>query len=532
MGEEQVLLTGPDLTRGVRAANVAEGGTLLGHADGEAVVLARSGGELFAVGARCSHYGGPLAEGLVVEGTIRCPWHHAAFSLRTGEATRPPALKALPCWHVEERDGRAVVAGRVVNAPGGPAPGRNRTHAHERTPKSILILGGGAAGAAAAETLRREGYEGPVAIIDAGPSAPYDRPNLSKDYLAGTAPEEWIPLRPTSFYEEHGIELVLGRRATALDPKASKLFLDDGSSRDFGALLIATGAEPVTLGLPSPGQRVHYLRTLADSRTIIAAAARAKRTVVLGASFIGLEVAASLRARGLEVTIVGPESRPLERVLGPEFGDFVRGLHEQHGVVFRLGQVATAIDRASVTLRSGERLDADLVVAGIGVRPNTDPADWADLATDRGILVDEYLETSAPGIYAAGDVARWPDPHTGERIRVEHWVVAQRQGQTAARNILAGEAGHRERFDAIPFFWSQHYDVTIAYVGHATRWDRADVEGDLAANDAEVTYRIGERALAVATVFRDRKSLEAEAVMERALRRGVNTASAAVAAHA
>ena len=525
MGEEQIPLTGPDLTRGVLAADVTEGGTLLGHADGQAVVLARSGGELFAVGARCTHYGGPLAEGLVVEGAIRCPWHHAAFSLRTGEATRPPALNSLPCWRVEEHDGRALVTGRV-QPPDEPGTARTGTLAHERTPKSILILGGGAAGAVAAETLRREGYEGPVALIDLGPSAPYDRPNLSKDYLAGTAPEEWIPLRPTSFYEDHGIELVLGRRATALDSKARRLFLDDGSSRDFGTLLIATGAEPVTLGLQDPGQRVHYLRTLADSRAIIAAAERAKRAVVLGASFIGLEVAASLRARGLEVTIVGPESRPLERVLGPELGDFVRGLHEQHGVVFRLGEVATAIDRASVTLRSGDRVDADLVVAGIGVRPNTDLADAAELATDRGILVDEYLETSAPGIYAAGDVARWPDPHTGERIRVEHWVVAQRQGQTAARNMLAGQVGNRKRFDAIPFFWSQHYDVTISYVGHATRWDRADVGGDLTANDAEVTYRIGERTLAVATVFRDRKSLEAEAVMERAVLRDVKTAAA------
>jgi len=519
VGEAQVPLTGPDLTRGVPAADVTEGGTLLGQVDGEAVVLARSEGELFAIGARCSHYGGPLADGLVVEGTIRCPWHHAAFSLRTGEATRPPALNSLPCWRVEEREGLAQVTGRV-HPSGRPPTAPNGTLSLERAPPSILILGGGAAGAVAAETLRREGYEGPVAVIEAGPSAPYDRPNISKDYLAGKAPEEWIPLRPQSFYEQHGIELVLGRRATALDPSARQLSFEDGSSRDFGALLIATGAEPVMLGLPNPGQRVHYLRTLADSHAIIAAAARARRAVVLGASFIGLEVAASLRARGLEVTVVGPESRPLERVLGPALGDFVRGLHEQHGVVFRLGQIATAIDRASVTLQSGERLDADLVVAGIGVRPNTDLADRAGLETEHGILVDEYLETSAAGVYAAGDVARWPDPRTGERIRIEHWVVAQRQGQTAARNMLAGQIGHRERFHAIPFFWSQHYDVTIAYVGHAARWDRADMNGDLAANDAEVTYRLAGRTLAVATVFRDKKSLETEAAMERGLESG------------
>jgi apoptosis-inducing factor 3 len=529
MGGEQAPLSGPDLTKGVSAREITDGTRLLGHAEGEPVLLTRCEGELLAVGARCPHYGAPLNEGLVVDGTIRCPWHHASFVLRTGEALRPPALNGLSCWHVEERDGRATVTGRRPE-PAELSQGRRGTVDRGRTPGSVIILGGGAAGAVAAETLRREGYEGPVTIIEAGPSAPYDRPNLSKDYLAGSAPEEWIPLRPASFYEDEGIELVLGRRATAIDARAKRLFLDDRSTREFGALLIATGAEPLTLNLPSAGQRVHYLRTLADARAIIAAAKVARRAVVLGASFIGLEVAASLRARGLDVTVVGPGARPLERVLGPELGDFVRGLHEQHGVAFRLGQRATAIDRTSVTLQSGERLSADLVVAGIGVRPNTDLADWADLETDRGIVVDEYLETSAPGIYAAGDVARWPDPHTGSALRVEHWVVAQRMGQTAARNILRGAGGPRERFDAVPFFWSQHYDVAIAYVGHAARWDSVDIDGDLAANDGEVTYRSEDRVLAVATVFRDQASLEAEVAMERALRNHRNGAATLAAA--
>ena len=516
MSEDEVPLSGPELTRGVASADIAEGATLLGQVDGEAVVLARCGGELFAVGARCPHYGAPLAEGLVVDGAIRCPWHHAAFSLRTGELLRPPALDDLPCWQVEERDGTAIVSGRKESAALAATGGRGAGAARrDRAPASVIIIGGGAAGAVAAETLRREGYEGPVSIIEAGPSAPYDRPNLSKYSLAGNAPEEWIPLRPTSFHDEHGIELVLGRRATAIDPGAKRVRLDDGSTRQFGALLIATGASPVTLDLPNAGQRIHYLRTLADSRAIIEAAGSAKRAVVLGASFIGLEVAVSLRARGLEVTVVGPEARPLERVLGPDLGDFVRGLHERHGVVFRLGQTAAAIDGDSVTLRSGERLAADLVVAGIGVRPNIELAQAAGLATDRGILVDELLETSAPGIYAAGDVARWPDPRSGERIRVEHWVVAERQAQTAARNMLAGSGGERERFEAVPFFWSAHYGTSIRYVGHVERWDEVAVDGDPAAGNATVVFRGGGRALAVATVGRDRVSLEVEAAMDR-----------------
>ena len=525
MSAEQAPLTGPDLTRGVAAGDIAEGGILLGHADGEAVLLARCGGELFAVGARCPHYGGPLAEGLVVDGTIRCPWHHAAFDLRTGRMQRPPALNDLPCWKVEEREGRAVVAGKREESPRPPAAAVPTG----RAPGSVLILGGGAAGAVAAETLRREGYDGPITIVEAGPSAPYDRPNLSKDYLAGTAPEEWIPLRDDAFYATRRIELLLGRRATALDARAKRLTLDDGSMHDFGALLIATGADPVKLDLPGTGQEIHYLRSLADARAIIDVAKRATRAVVLGASFIGLEVAASLRARGIEVTVVAPEARPLEKVLGPQIGDFVRAIHERNGVVFRLGQSVSAVGRSAVTLRSGEHVPTRFIVAGIGVRPDIGLADRAELATERtGIVVDEFLETSVPGIWAAGDIARWPDPRTGERIRVEHWVAAERQGQAAARNIL----GARERFDAVPFFWSQHYDATIAYVGHAERWDAIDVDGDIAAGDGEVSYRLGDRVLAVATIGRDRASLEAEAVMERAIQRIGGAARAGVGAGA
>jgi NADPH-dependent 2,4-dienoyl-CoA reductase/sulfur reductase-like enzyme/nitrite reductase/ring-hydroxylating ferredoxin subunit len=514
MGGEQPALSGPDLTNGISAALVEEGSLLLGHASGEPVLLTRSGGKLHAVGARCPHYGAPLAEGLVVGDTIRCPWHHAAFSLHTGEALRPPALGGLPCWKVEEREGLAFVMEKRPDSPRLVTEGATRASRRSAL-ESAIILGGGAAGAVAAETLRREGHDGPITILEAGPSAPYDRPNLSKDYLAGVAPEGWIPLRPRTFYADNDIELMLGRRATAIDGSARTVFLDDGTSRQYGALLIATGATPVRLDIRNPGQRIHYLRSLADSRSIIEAASRAKRAVVLGASFIGLEVAAALRTRGLEVTVIGPESRPLERVLGAELGDFVRTVHEEHGVVFRLGQTATVIGRTSVTLRAGEQLDADLVVAGIGVRPVTDLADWAGIATDRGILVDRYLETSVPGIFAAGDVARWPDARTGERIRVEHWVVAQRQGQTAARNMLAGPTGDRERFDAVPFFWSQHYDVAISYVGHAPRWDSVQIEGDMFARDCAVTYRGRGRTLAVATIFRDQASLGAELAMER-----------------
>ena len=506
MGAEQATPGGPDLESGIAVSELADGAMLLGHVGEEPVLLARRGAEVFAIGAICTHYGGPLAEGLMAGDTVRCPWHHACFSLRTGEAVRAPALNPVSCWKVERSGERIRVREKLE-----PAPPR-RPHAAVG-PRRVIILGGGGAGNAAAEMLRREGYDGDLAMISADDAPPCDRPNLSKDYLAGTAPEDWIPLRSPDFYKENGIDIALNVRATAIDPAGKRVALADGTSRDFDALLIATGAEPIRPSVPGAAlPHVHTLRSLADSRAIIRAAAASRRAVVVGASFIGLEVAASLRTRGLEVHVVAPEARPMERIMGPELGAFIRALHEEHGVVFHLGQTVAAIDAGQVALQSGERLDADLVVAGIGVRPVTDPAEGAGLAMDRGVKVNEYLETSASGIFAAGDVARWPDPHSGEAIRIEHWVVAERQGQTAARNIL----GARERFDAVPFFWSQHYDVQISYLGHAPAWDTIEVVGDMGAHDCAVRFRRGRKLAALATIFRDRESLETEVAMERA----------------
>jgi NADPH-dependent 2,4-dienoyl-CoA reductase/sulfur reductase-like enzyme/nitrite reductase/ring-hydroxylating ferredoxin subunit len=516
VSDQQAQLAGPDLSKGLPAMSLADGAAIAGHAFGEAVLLVRAGDEFFAVGATCTHYGGPLAEGIVVGETVRCPWHHACFSARTGDALRAPALRPLARWKVERLGDSVYVRGKIetrdadlVNVPNEPAlPARSG-----KRPDSVLILGAGAAGSAAAETLRREGYDGAITMVDGDPDAPYDRPNLSKDYLAGTAPEEWLPLRSVDFYREHGIDFQRGARAMSIDVAAKSVALADGRTLRWDALLIATGATPARLPERIPGgASVLYLRSLADSRAIIAAAQRADHAVVLGASFIGLEVAASLRARGVEVHVVAPERVPLERVMGPELGAFIRTVHEQHGVHFHLGQAAAEIAGDSVTLENGARITADLVVAGIGVRPNIDLAAAAGLTVRQGIDVTEYLETSAPGIFAAGDIASWPDARHRARLRVEHWVVAQRQGQTVARNML----GAAEPFDAVPFFWSSHYDVTISYVGHAEQWDEIQLSGDLAARDGAATFRRGDEVLAVATVGRDRTSLLAELAMERA----------------
>jgi apoptosis-inducing factor 3 len=508
MATAQPPSPGPDFAQGVPDDQLADGRMLAGRVGEEPALLFRHGDEFFVVGATCTHYGGPLAEGLVVGDTVRCPWHHACFSLKTGEALRAPAFSPLPCWSVGRRDGKVFVLDKKEPM----QPRRTADRARAAAPARIVIVGGGAAGFAAAEKLRRERYEGQVVIVSGEEAPPVDRPNLSKDYLAGKAPEDWIPLRPDSFYSENRIQLRLGAQATGIDVSAREVVLEGGTRLAFDRLLLATGAEPVRLSIPGAElPHVRVLRSLADSRAIIERAAAARRIVVLGASFIGLEVAAALRERNIEVHVVAPGQRPMERVLGPQMGDFVRALHEQHGVVFHLGETPASIDAKQVTLSGGGSLDADLVVAGVGVRPRTALAESAGLALDRGVVVNEYLETSAPGIFAAGDIARWPDPHTGERIRVEHWVVAERQGQTAALNML----GDQQKFSAVPFFWSQHYDVPINYVGHAESWDRLTVNGDIAARDCMVRYARNGQVLAVASIFRDVENLQAELAMER-----------------
>src|SRR5438477_4787373 len=478
MAQDENKPQGPDLSQGVALTDLVDG-KLLGHIGNEEVLLVQSGDEIFAVGAHCTHYHGPLAEGLVTAESVRCPWHHACFDLRTGEAARAPALSPIACWHVERRDGRVVVKDKREQ------PKPRGAKAKADAPAKIVIVGGGAAGFAAAEMLRRRDYRGSIVMLSDDGAPPVDRPNLSKDYLAGSAPEDWLPLRPDEFYAENGIDLRLKASVAKIDAREREVVTAAGQTLSYDRLLLATGAEPVRLTMPGIDQpHVHTLRSLADCRAIIDGAKSARRALVIGASFIGLEVAASLRTRGVDVHVVAPEARPMERVFGPQLGDFVRALHEEHGVVFHLGDTVTAIEGKRAALKNGGALDADMVIVGIGVRPRLTLAEQAGLTIDRGVAVNEYLETSAAGIYAAGDIARWPDPHSGERIRVEHWVVAERQGQTAARNML----GRRERFSAVPFFWSQHYDVTIRYVGHAERWDRVRVDGSLDARDATVSF--------------------------------------------
>jgi apoptosis-inducing factor 3 len=498
--------TARDLKAGVALRELTDGAMVPGVVDGEEAILVRAEGKLYALAALCTHYHAKLCDGLLTGTVLHCPMHHARFDVRSGEALSAPALDALSCWRVEQVGDQAVVRERLVASPKAARP-------VAAAPQRIVIVGGGAAGLAAAEMLRREGFAGSLTMISAEADPPIDRPNLSKDFLAGNAPADWMPLRPEGWYVEQQIDLLLKKPVFSIDAQARKVLLADGGTHPFDALLLATGAEPVELAVPGAAAgQVHTLRSFDDSRAIAAKAASAKRALVIGSSFIGLEVAASLAGRGIEVHVVAPETVPMLRVLGPELGRFVRALHEAHGVVFHLGTTVKQVEGRLVTLANETALQADLIVAGVGVRPRLALAEKAGLAIDRGVSVDEFLQSSVPGIFAAGDIARWPDRHSGQRLRVEHWTQAQRQGQVAAQNML----GRRQRFDVVPFFWSQHYDVAIQYVGHAEQWDQFDIDGVPDARDCTARYRLAGKLLAVVTIGRDRESLAAEHELESA----------------
>jgi NADPH-dependent 2,4-dienoyl-CoA reductase/sulfur reductase-like enzyme/nitrite reductase/ring-hydroxylating ferredoxin subunit len=498
---------GPDLALGVASRDLPEGAMLAGQVGSEAVLLVRTGGGLHAVGALCPHYHAPLVDGLLVGDTVRCAWHHARFCLKTGAAIGAPAFDALPRWRVEESDGRVVV-GERERPPGAVRRPRGRT-----LPGRIVVVGGGAAGFAAAERLRRDGFDGDLTMVSADPDPPYDRPNLSKHYLAGEAPADWMPLRDAAFYDRAGIDLRTATEAAAIEIADRGLVLTTGERLGWDALILATGAAPVRPDIPGfDDPRVHVLRTLRDGEALIAAAADARRAVVIGASFIGLETAAALIERGLEVHVVAPETTPLAKIVGEDLGRFVLALHQEKGVVFHLGKTATGFADGAVTLDDGTVLPADLVVLGVGVKPRTRLAAEAGLRVDKGVIVGPRLETSAPGVFAVGDIARYPDPRTGGLIRVEHWVAAQRQGQHVAQVLL----GQADAFREAPFFWSAHYKTVIDYVGHAERFDAAEVDGDIAAGDATVRFTANGRLLAAATLDRDIQSLTFELAFESA----------------
>ncbi len=488
----------PDLLVGVPSDALPVGQCLVGRVGDQSVLVVRTQDGVRAVQATCPHYGAPLADGCVHEGRIHCPWHHASFDLTDGTLSRPPALAPLESWSVEERDGLVRVSDATP-----------RTRPLNRPPRArgtVAVVGAGAAGTAAVLALREAGHAGPVLLIDPDPGAPYDRPNLSKDYLAGTAPEEWLPLRSSEDWTSLEVERVVDR-VTEIDPDEPTLQLASGRTITFDALILATGAAPHRLPVPgADGAHVFTLRSLADSRAIRARADEGVRAVMIGAGFIGLEVAASLRHRQVEVDVVALDSVPLGAILGRELGAQIQALHERNGVRFHLETGVREIDPRHVHLDDGTSLPAELVIVGIGVKPQLSLAAQAGLEIDGGVVVDAFLESSRKGVYAVGDIASFPHPDTGRSIRIEHWAVAQAQGRTAAFNLL----GHTRPFRQVPFFWTSQYDVTLQWSGFPDAWDRVEIDGSLVEGSLSAHFMRGEEALAAAFVGRDQDGLRWE----------------------
>lgn len=504
-------------SKGVHVANISDlrDGEMKEVSIGETrILLARVGDGFHAVSATCPHYGAPLAEGVLCGTRVVCPWHHAAFNIVSGDLEEPPALDSLACYVVN------VEGERIMVEVPEDAPDRRTVKMAARDPLSdsrqFVIIGAGAAGYAAAQTLREEGFRGNVVMLTREDRAPYDRPNLSKDYLHGHAEPEWMPLRSGDFFKDHDIKLVLNREVTRVDARARTIAFENGETMDYDSLLVATGGAPVRLNIPGSDLRnVCLLRSFADADSIIETANRSRRVVVVGASFIGMEAAYSLRERGLDVIVVAPSREPFEATLGADVGAVFRREHEKHGVKFKLGSIVYRFEGShnveAVVLDSGERIETDMVVVGVGVRPVTQFLEGLELNEDGGVVVDARM-CATDGIYAAGDIAAFVDPRSGERTRVEHWRTAQQQGRTAARNM----AGRQVTFEAVPFFWTRQFDLGLVYVGHTNSWDEIIYRGDVPSQNFLAFYIKGDRVQAVAGMNRDREM----AAVEELLRQG------------
>ena len=485
----------------VAGVNDVQAGAMKQVSVGETdVLLANIDGNFYAVGAKCTHYGAPLAQGTISEGRVICPWHHACFEVKEGVQLEPPGLDSLPTFEVRV-DGDDI----YVEVPSDAEDSRtlvalDLTESDERT---FVILGGGIAGANAVETLRQEGYSGRLVMISKESYLPYDRTKLSKGPSAAEDPSS-LELRSKSFYDERDIER-LEAEVTKVDADAKTLTFKNGETMEYDALLVATGGTPNSLGLGGEdAENVYKLRSLDDARAILSAAQKGQKAVIVGSSYIGLELASSLQDQEVDVTVVAPEEVPFAKILGPEVGNLFRRLHDEKGTHFKLESKLSSFEGngtvSGVTLDSGETLEADFVVLGIGVSPATDIFEGVPLADDGGVLADAHLRV-ADGLYVAGDIASYPDPISGKRVRIEHWRLAAQHGRVAAKNML----GQDEPYGSVPYFWTGQVDLKLRYVGHAESWDEVIIDGDVDSAEFIAYYAEGGEIRAAAGAGRDKE---------------------------
>ncbi len=499
-------------TRVAKEEELAEGKPISVKVGKSTVLIVRQGDNIHACGGKCSHYGGPLAEGLLMGDVITCPWHSARFDVRTGQMVSPPGLDDVGCYAVKVEDGEVYVGEKEEAGPPEMAGEDGRT---------FVIVGAGAAGNAAAETLRREGFAGRILLVTGEPHRPYDRPTLSKDLMSGEASAKWLPLHKSGFYDDWQIELLTERRVASLDPEGHTLALADGEQIGFDCALLATGGVPRRLDIPGVElEGCFLLRSREDAQAILTALEDAQNVVLLGAGFIGLEVASHLLEREREpaVHVVAPEELPMLRLLGEDVARWLFELHQEHGVKFHLGTTAKELRGdgkvEEVVLADGTPLAADVVIVAIGVRPAVEYLEGSGLVEDGAVPVDGTLKTRADGIYAAGDMAAVPDPRSGQRRRIEHWIVAERQGQHAARAML----GSAQQYEEVPFFWTMQCGKSLKYVGYADDYDQVVLRGSLAEGKFVAGYYSGQELKAAAGVGRADDVL----ALGELLRAGVN----------
>lgn len=501
---DQQPLEGPDFEKGISKNSFGTNKKILGYVGDQPILLIQNEDQFYAVSARCTHYGANLNDGLLCGDTIHCPWHHACFNVKTGEATKAPAINPLAKWQVSEEGDTLFVK----------APQNSSSEAPQVTSEDhFVIIGSGAAGHAAAEMLRRQKFQGKITVLSMDKDLPYDRPNLSKDYLAGNAPEEWMPLRSEEYFKEQQIKIQLQTKITQLDTENKTLISEDGQKFSYTKCLIASGGFPVRpeiTGIDQP--HVHFLKTFADCRKLIKDLGPEKNIVIVGAGFIGLEAATAMRARKMSVTVIAPSSYPLEHAVGADIGKFLQTHHEKNGVRFILGRGKSVkkIAPGKVFLRDDTTFSADVVLIATGIKLSADFLKDSGIHFENGIPVNEFLETNVPDVYAAGDIARFHSDLADEEVRIEHWVVAQRQGQVAAQNML----GQKVAYTDIPFFWSQQFDIVMNYTGVAKKSARTELYGNLEKKDCSVAYWDGDKVTAVLTIGRDLQNLEIEKAFE------------------
>ncbi|MDY7003931.1 MAG: FAD-dependent oxidoreductase [Cyanobacteriota bacterium] len=468
------------------------------------ILLVNIDGQIKAFGSNCTHYGAPLAEGIISGDRIVCPWHNACFSTKTGELQQPPGLDNLPEYEVSI-NGENVMVSIPEETPFECTPPMAK-HDPAVDSRVFVILGTGVAGLNAAETLRKEGFQGRVVMITASEKLPYDRTMLSKAYLQGETSENALPLRSEEFYQEHDIEILSNTRVTRVDAKTKSIPLTDSQTIEYDALLLATGCKAAKLDVPGAElENIFTLRDHQDAEKIVDAAENAKNAVIIGSSFIGMETAASLTQAGLAVAVISPESVPFEKILGTEIGEMFRKKHEDKGVCFQFGTKATEFKGngkvEAVVLEDGTTIDTDLVIVGIGVQPATDYLEGIELnSEDNSIPTNKFLQ-AGDGLYAAGDIASFPYWKTGKSTRIEHWRLAAQHGRIAAHNML----GNSVPFVGIPFFWSGQFDLKLRYVGHAEEWDEIIFDGNLSEEKFIAYYIKDDRVLAAAGCNRDQE---------------------------